>query len=135
MFDEDCNSHDNVHSIFREDGARIYEKDLSMNPSVFSAKFIRAFYDVSKHDFVNEMYKKARYYWNNGNVLRIEWNGSELVKTELLIFISKCVKCVLKCLYKMHALKSYQIGLLSRVAEKSCELPFVNNRMAIFVLD
>lgn len=82
VFDEDCNSHDNVHSIFREDGARIYEKDLSMNPSVFSAKFIRAFYDVSKHDFVNETYKKARYYWNNGNVLRIEWNGSELVKTE-----------------------------------------------------
>lgn len=40
------------------------------------------FYDVSKHDFVNETYKKARYYWNNGNVLRIEWNGSELVKTE-----------------------------------------------------
>lgn len=58
VFDEDCNSHDNVHSIFREDGARIYEKDLSMNPSVFSAKFIRAFYDVSKHDFVNEMYKR-----------------------------------------------------------------------------
>lgn len=82
VFDEDCNGHDNVHSIFREDGARIYEKDLSMNPSVFSAKFIRAFYDVSKHDFVNETYKKARYYWNNGNVLRIEWNGSKLVQTE-----------------------------------------------------
>ena len=82
VFDEDCNGHDNVHSIFRKDGAKIYERDLSMNPSVFSAKFIRAFYDVSKHDFVNETYKKARYYWNNGNVLRIEWNGIELVQTE-----------------------------------------------------
>lgn len=82
VFDEDCNCHDNVHGVFSEDGAKIYESDLSMNPSVFSAKFIRAFYDVSKHDFVSEKYKKARYYWNNGNILRIAWNGTKLVQTE-----------------------------------------------------
>lgn len=82
VFDEDCNGSNNVHKVFSEDGAKIYENDLSMNPSVFSAKFIRAFYDSSKHDFINEEYRKARYYWNNGNILRIEWNGAELIQTE-----------------------------------------------------
>lgn len=84
VFDEDCNGHDNVHSIFLEDGAKVYEKDLSMNPSISSAKFIRAFYDTSKHDFVNEPYKKARYYWSNGNVLQVEWNGKVLLTKEFL---------------------------------------------------
>ncbi len=82
VFDEDCNNSSNVHKVFSEDGAKIYESDLSMNPSVFSAKFIRAFYDASQHNFVNEEYRRARYYWNNGSVIRIEWNGAELIQTE-----------------------------------------------------
>lgn len=86
VFDEDCNGHDNVHGVFKEDGAKIYENDLSMNPSIFYARFVRAFYDKSEHDFVNENFRNARYYWNNGNIIRAEWNGEELLYTEFAYF-------------------------------------------------
>ena len=86
VFDEDFKNNDNIHSIFLEENAKVYENDLSMNPSIISARFIRAFYDSSKHDFVNEEYRKARYFWNNGNIVRIEWNGEKLVQTEFAYF-------------------------------------------------
>ena len=85
-FDEDCSGHDNVHSIFLKDGANVYEEDLSMNSAINSAKYIRDFYDKDKHEFSREEYRRARYYWNHGNIIRIECENGKLINTEFLYF-------------------------------------------------
>lgn len=83
-FDEDYNGNDNVHSIFLQDGAKVYQEDMSMNPSIHHGKFVRAYYDEKVHNYVKEEYKKARYYWDNGKILRVYLNGNTLEKTEFL---------------------------------------------------
>lgn len=84
VFDEDCAGHDNVHSIFLKDGVKVYENDLSMNLSTRYAKFVRAYYDPAVREFVTENYRKARYYWDHGNILRIEQNGNSVASTSFL---------------------------------------------------
>ena len=83
VMDEDCAGHDNVHTIFREDGTNIYETDLSVNPSISSAKFIREYYEPTLHEFIKEDYIKARYFWIDGSIVRVEWNKT-ILKSEFL---------------------------------------------------
>lgn len=83
-FDEDCRDNYNVHSIFLQDGAKVYQKDMSMNPTISCAKFVRAYYDEKIHNFVKEDYKKARYYWDNGSVIRLHLTENDFEKTEFL---------------------------------------------------
>lgn len=86
VFDEDCVNHDNVHYIFKEDNAKVFETDLSMNVCIKYGKFIRDFYDEHKHTFVQEEYVKRRYYWSQGDLFSLELksNSSLLLKNEYL---------------------------------------------------
>lgn len=84
VLDEDCNNGNNVHSIFLDSNLKVFAKDLSMNTSIYSAKFIKAYYSENERKFLDEPYKKGRYYWENGNLFRIHINGDSLVKTEYL---------------------------------------------------
>lgn len=84
VFDEDCRYDHNVHSIFIEQNAKIYHNDLAMNPTIYSAKFVRARYSFEHREFVNEPYVKARYYWNNGNIVALEVRENKIVAKEYL---------------------------------------------------
>lgn len=79
VFDEDFQSKhhndNNVHSIFLEDGARIFAEDVSMNVSSVSAKFIRSAYNPIERKFVRQNYIPARYYWDQGNLFSLNYNS------------------------------------------------------------
>lgn len=88
VFDEDYekkhNTDNNVHSIFLEAGTRIYADDISMNTVASSAKFIQARYIPERRKFIKLPYVRARYYFENGNLLSISLHNKQLVKTEYL---------------------------------------------------
>lgn len=84
VFDEDFKNHENVHTLFINDNAVVYETDLSMNAAISSAKYIRSYYDSASHGFKHETYKEARYYWKNGDLFRIMCNGNELYAEEFI---------------------------------------------------
>lgn len=81
-FDEDMYDN-NVHSIFLEDEARVYSQDLCMNAAISSAKYVRAYYDFSKREFVKMPYVKARYFWSNGEMFSLDLKDN-IVKQEYL---------------------------------------------------
>lgn len=75
---------DNVHSIFLDDNAQVYDNDLCMNSAVGSAKFIRDYYAADNRQFIKERYVKARYYWDNGNLFRLFWKSAKCEKQEFI---------------------------------------------------
>lgn len=87
VFDEDCqtkhNNDNNVHSIFLENGNKVYADDLSMNCAAGSAKLIRASYIPRERRFVKMPYVKARYYFSNGNIFSLELTENEITENEL----------------------------------------------------
>lgn len=84
VFDEDCRYDHNIHSIFIEQKTKVYNNDLSMNPTICSAKYIRAKYSFEHRDFINEPYVKARYYWNDGNIIALEVINNKIIQKEYL---------------------------------------------------
>ena len=97
IFDEDMREK-NVHRLFLEDGANVYQKDLSMNPTSQFARFRRSYYNPEAHYFHWEDFKKARYYWNNGNIVCAEMSAdkSNLNYTEYLYMHFQARKMRLK---------------------------------------
>lgn len=80
VFDEDCIGDknivgENVHAIFLQENKKIYTKDLSMNASTTSGIFVNEYYDATSRRFIKENYKPRRYYWNNGDLIAVEWNN------------------------------------------------------------
>lgn len=74
-FDEDYREK-NIHTIFKETGAKVFAEDLAMNVYWGSVKFVRAKYNPQTADFDVLPYKKARYYWQDGKVF--SWhNGAD----------------------------------------------------------
>ncbi len=80
-FDEDYGE-SNVHALFIEDGARVFADDLSMNASIASAALTRDYYDPEKRAFVKEPYRKARFYWNDGDILSARWSDGAVCYDE-----------------------------------------------------
>lgn len=83
IFDEDFSKH-NIHSIFLEQGAKVYCKDLSMNSAINSGKYIRDAYSDEKRKFIKEEYLPARYYWSNGKIIRAHIDGKKVIYSEFL---------------------------------------------------
>lgn len=73
VFDEDF-SENNVHILFLTDGANVYQRDMSMNPTTKFARFRRSYYNAELRRFKWEPFRKARYYWNNGNITEVEYD-------------------------------------------------------------
>ena len=90
VFDEDCqmkhHTDNNVHSIFLEDGAKVFADDLSMNVSGRTAKFVRSAYDSVSRQFVCQLYQPARYYWRNDELfaLVVKKESEELERKDYL---------------------------------------------------
>lgn len=83
VFDEDMNDN-NVHRIFLDDGAQIFQTDLSMNPAPKFARFRRAYYNPEIHGFSWEPFKIARYYWNNGAIIEYAYKNNNIKEKEYL---------------------------------------------------
>lgn len=84
VFDEDCKYDHNIHSIFIDQNTNMYHEDLSMNPSIYSAKYIRAKYSLQHREFINEPYIKTRYYWDKGNIIALEIRNNHIIAKEYL---------------------------------------------------
>lgn len=94
VFDEDCKcsfnpNNANVHSIFLNDGAKIFTTDLSMNPTPGCALFKRAFYSEAARTFEREAKPRcARYFWSDGNVVAASYNkDNDRVDYEEFLYI------------------------------------------------
>lgn len=88
VFDEDCqakrNNDNNVHSIFIESDAKIFDRDLSMNVSPSSIEFVRSEYVPELRRFVKQPYTKKRYYFTNGNIFSLSVSGEQLIREDYL---------------------------------------------------
>lgn len=83
VFDEDFKDY-NVHRIFLENGLKVFDKDMSMNPTSKKAHFIRSYYSPHTRKFEWENKIRARYYWKNGNVFSLYVKDGKLEKTDYL---------------------------------------------------
>lgn len=82
-FDEDFYDN-NIHTIFIDQNKKIYEKDLSMNTTTSSGRFIREYYDGNKRKFIKEKYKRARYFWRDGNIYRYYLENGKIKNEEFI---------------------------------------------------
>lgn len=83
VFDEDIRE-DNVHRLFLEDKAKVFQTDLSMNVSPSFARIRRSYYNSKMHNFCWEPFKEARYYWNDGRIIEYYLDCGRLQKKEYL---------------------------------------------------
>ena len=89
VFDEDCIGKmnpegKNVHSIFIENGKKVYPRDLSFNVSVDCGRFRKVTYIPEKRRFERENYIPRRYYWDKGKIISLEEKDGKLVREEYL---------------------------------------------------
>ncbi|WP_342042984.1 DUF6625 family protein [Bacillus sp. OTU2372] len=84
-FDEDFFD-ENVHSIFLENGASIYQEDLSINPAVNKARFELKKYNPKIRKFIDLKFKDTLYVWDNGKIKAISQNpqSNKLICQEYL---------------------------------------------------
>ena len=69
----------NVHVLFREDGAKLYEKDLSFNVATSNARIERTVYDPDTQSFhVDASRDLARYYWCDKGIVSVSWDRNKL---------------------------------------------------------
>lgn len=84
VFDEDCigdknPDRKNIHTLFLSQKKKIYANDLAMNASTTSGRLINEYYNDTSRLFVKEKYVPKRYYWDNGNLISVEWNNSNKI--------------------------------------------------------
>lgn len=99
IFDEDYNSDKNVHSIFlSECKDKIYCNDLSMNVSLAKAKLTKDYYEPLQRKFIKVPYKKARYYFDNGNIYSLSLGKMDtIIKNEYIYIHLQERKMRVKC--------------------------------------
>lgn len=69
----------NVHVLFREDGAKLYEKDLSFNVATSNARIERTIYDPDTQSFhVDASRDLVRYYWCDKGIVSVSWDRNKL---------------------------------------------------------
>lgn len=76
----------NVHTIFRNDSVKIYEKDLSFNVSPKKAKITRTAYNPQTQKFEEDSKYAylARYYLSSDGVFSISWNKDHVCTRQYL---------------------------------------------------
>ena len=83
IFDECYNNRKNIHDIFLKAGKKVYEKDLSVNFKILSAKFVKITFQSKTRTFESDD-RESLYVWDNGKIFRyLMWNG-RLQKEEYL---------------------------------------------------
>ena len=67
-YDEDYRNDGNIHRIFLEDGARVWDKDLSFGVSVEQTRFRRVSYAGPDTGCIWHPVRRALYVWNQGEL-------------------------------------------------------------------
>ncbi len=85
-FDEDYLD-ENIHTIFRKEGAKLYTKDLSLNVAVDYSQFLFAPYVDEISKFQVKPFKRALYVWNDGEVEKTERVGPDRLRTKSYLYM------------------------------------------------
>lgn len=70
-YDEDFFGEYNIHDVFLKSGMNVYNGDYSINPSVFSGKFILNRYFPEKRRFANVLNRNDQFYWDTGHLFQV----------------------------------------------------------------
>lgn len=81
-FDEPFFNRRNIHSIFLDSDARVYEQDYSANPAVKRSQFQLMRYIAEQKTFVEMPYKKTMYIWDNGVLKGLYVEAGKLKEVE-----------------------------------------------------
>lgn len=84
-YDEDYHTDRNIHRAYLEDGARVYDQDLSFGVGVEQSQFQRVSYTRQQTWCTLHPYRRALYVWNQGELEQtiLEENGCLAVHTYL----------------------------------------------------
>lgn len=84
-YDEDYLNDGNIHRVFLEDGAKVYDQDLSFGVSVEQSQFRRVCYSGHNTRCVWQPFRRALYVWNQGELEQtvLEDDGRLAVNTYL----------------------------------------------------
>lgn len=82
-FDEEWKDEFNINRIFLNQNKNVFEKDLSLNFSIFKSNFLKVTYDrnsinADKHGYVTETYKDCIYLWEQGHIKRYYIDNNNL---------------------------------------------------------
>lgn len=81
-FDEDFFGKNNIHDIFLKSGMKIFAEDYSINPSVFSGKFVINKYCQETRSFITIPFRNEQYYWDNGHLFQVYEDNRKIVCIE-----------------------------------------------------
>ena len=85
-FDEAYYGIGNIHQIYIEDRAKVFETDYSANPAVRRAQFQLMRYSSKKGTFIEMPYRKTMYVWDHGTVKGL-YVEDGVLKTEEYIYM------------------------------------------------
>ncbi len=85
-FDEDL-FEQNIHTIFLDEGAKLYTRDLSLNVAVDYPKFLFAPYVDEISKFKVQPFRRALYVWNNGELEKTECDADGRLRTESYLYM------------------------------------------------
>ena len=88
-FDEEWKDDNNINKIFLSRNKKVFQKDLSFNIYIPRNRFVRRIYvgknaENNGHGYKNEVYKRAVYLWNKGNLYRLFIRNTEMVREDFL---------------------------------------------------
>ena len=90
-FDEDYRTekyqNHNIHHIFLEDHAKVYQTDHCFGISVTYSQFLRAQYAAGTGRFPVQPYEKALYVWDNGDLKQITAGENGELQTKRYIYM------------------------------------------------
>lgn len=82
-FDEDWKK-DNIHTMFLENGVKVFSEVLAFNPSGKHTFFVQRKYIPREHRYEEEKYRTALYVWNDGKIVRQTVKNNQLQTEEFL---------------------------------------------------
>ena len=88
-FDEEWRDENNVNRIFLEDKKKIYQKDLSLNFSIYHTNFRKITFvgfgsKNDGHGYQTEKYQRSLCVWNQGHVYRYVLDNEKLKREEYI---------------------------------------------------
>ncbi|MCF2561212.1 hypothetical protein I6E06_01725 [Bifidobacterium boum] len=74
----------NVHEIFKQSKASVYEDDLSFNVYTEKDEITRVKYNPQTMDYETEDYVPSRVYWDGKNIVRIAYMSGKIIEQHYL---------------------------------------------------
>lgn len=88
-FDEEWRDENNVNRIFLENNKKIYQKDLSLNFSIYHTRFRKITFvgfdsKNDGHGYLTEKYQRSLCVWDQGHVYRYVFDNGKLKREEYI---------------------------------------------------